>query len=92
MHSFYLIASFVEAVYVAPRYVGVVMKWGMHEVDASHQLSCVLLDALELLRELLPTERRAESTHYKLDATQVQQLLLRSLSLDVYLQTHLFIQ
>ena len=32
MQAFYLICSFVDEVYCHPRYVAIVMKWGMHEV------------------------------------------------------------
>ena len=68
------------------------MKWGMHEVDASHQLSSLIAEALQLLDEVLPPKRREQWQYLRLTSREIQQLLLRCLSLDVYLQTHLFIQ
>ena len=63
-------------------------KWGMHEVDASHQLSAWCVDALHLLRELLPKEQ----SYFWLSAQDMQRVLLRTSCLDLYLQSNLFIQ
>lgn len=92
MQAFYLICSFVEEVFCHPQYTAIVMKWGMHEVDSSHQLSCLILEAIQLLSEVLPPERSQKCRYLRLSTREIQQLLLRTLSLDVYLQTHLFIQ
>ena len=51
MQAFYLICSFVDEVYRHPSYVAIVMKWGMHEVDASHQLTTSILEPLQLLQQ-----------------------------------------
>ena len=46
MQVFHLISSVVDEVYCHPNYVCICFKWGMHEVDASHQLSAWIVDAL----------------------------------------------
>lgn len=91
MQAFYLICSFVDEVFSHPNFIAVVMKWGMHEVDASHQLSSWIAESLSLLRELLPAERRSRC-YLRFSARELQRVLLRSSCLDLYLQTHLFIQ
>ena len=89
MQVFELISSFVDEVYFHPNYVCICFKWGTHEVDSSQQLTAWIVDALHLLRELLPPKQHA---HLRLDVQDVQRLLLRTTCLDCYLQQNLFIQ
>ena len=89
MQVFHLISSFVDEVYCHPNYVCICFKWGMHEVDASHQLSAWIVDALHLLRELLPPRKHP---YFRLGAHDMQRVLLRTSCLDLYLQSNLFIQ
>ena len=58
-------------------------------MDSSQQLTAWIVDALHLLRELLPPKQHA---HLRLDVQDVQRLLLRTTCLDCYLQQNLFIQ
>lgn len=67
------------------------MRWGMHEVDASHQLSSLVMNALTLLLEVLPDEQRS-CKNLQLDGSELQRVLLRSMALDSYLDGHLFIE
>ena len=92
MHAFYLICSFVDEVYSHSSYVCLCMKWGMHEVDASHQLSSLVRDALHLLRELLPPDEREGCAHLRLGGKEMQRVLLRSMALDTFLQSNLFLE
>jgi len=89
MQVFHLISSFVDEVFCHPNYVCVCFKWGTHEVDASHQLSAWIVDALHLLRELLPPSKHP---YFRLGAHDMQRVLLRASCLDLYLQSNLFIQ
>ena len=73
MQVFELISSFVDEVYFHPNYVCICFKWGTHEVDSSQQLTAWIVDALHLLRELLPPKQHA---HLRLDVQDVQRLLL----------------
>jgi hypothetical protein len=92
MQAFYLICSFVDEVFAQPHSVCLCMKWGCHEVDASHQLSCLILDALDLLRELLPPEERHKCRRLRLNRADLQRVLLRSLALDTFLQSNLYLE
>ena len=85
----YLICAFVDDVYFHPEYVCICMKWGMHEVDASHQLSAWVIDALRLIRELLPDA--AACGYMRVTSDELQSLLLRTSCLDLYLQRNLFL-
>jgi len=91
MRSFYLICSFVDEVYATADKVCLCMKWGSHEVDASHQMACLVLDALDLLFELLPPNVSSPYEFPKLDSSGLQRLLLRSMALDTFLQDHLWL-
>eukprot|EP00962_Isochrysis_galbana_P039973 scaffold14440_cov143-Isochrysis_galbana.AAC.3 len=57
----------------------------MHELDASHQISASIIDAIRLLNELLPHPRsRSEQRrlqHLRMSGDVLQKLLLRSLSI-----------
>jgi len=92
MQAYYLISSFVDEVYLHPNYMCMCMKWGMHDIDSSHQLSHIILDALCLLLEVLPAEQRARCSYLRLSAIDVQHVLLRSMALDEFLSKNLFIQ
>ena len=61
-------------------------------MDASHQLSCLILDALDLLRELLPPEERHKCRRLRLNRADLQRVLLRSLALDTFLQSNLYLE
>ena len=54
MQAYYSIGSFVEEVFIQPNLCCLCFKWGLHEMDSTHQLSCLVLDALMLLIELMP--------------------------------------
>ena len=68
------------------------MKWGMHEVDSSHQLSKWIVESARVLLELLPSNQRDALKYLRLGSTDVQHLLLRSAALDLYLEQSLFIE
>lgn len=91
MQAFFMICKFVNEVYCHPNYVCVCMKWGMHELDSSHQLSKWIVESARLLIEVLPPHERKGAQYIRLDAFEVQKLLLRSAALDMYLQNHLFL-
>ena len=80
----------VEEVYEGPNHVCIVMAWGMHHLDAEHQIASSVLDALRLLREVLP-HAKLPSEGYMLRKADAQLLMLRALALDCHLQSHLFI-
>ena len=90
--AFYLISHFVDEVFAQPDHVCLCMRWGCHEVDSSHHLSCLVLNALELLLELLPSPEDVGCKHIRLPRVDLQRILLRSLALDTYLLDHLFIE
>lgn len=78
-----------------PNYICIVMKWGMHEVDASHQISASIIDAIRLLNELLPhTRSRSEQRrlqHLRMSGDVLQKLLLRVACLDAHLKSSLWL-
>jgi len=92
MQAFHMICSFVDEVYCHPSYVCVCMKWGMHEVDSSHQLCKWIVESVRVLLEVLPARQRKSSQYLRLGPTDVQHLLLRSAALDLYLMDNLFIE
>ena len=59
-------------------------------MDASHQLSCLVLDAIDLLQELLPPNERPR--YLRLHRTDLVRLVVRSMALDTYLQERLFLE
>ena len=81
-------AGSVEEVYCHPTYLAICLKWGMHEVDASHQLSARIHDAAILLREVLP---QSPPPYLRLSAAEVQRVLLRTACLDAYLAGHMWL-
>ena len=91
MRAFYLISSFVDEVFSEPNQITLCMKWGSHEVDVSHQLSCIILNALKLLRELLPPNDQ-QSACVRLQRTDLQRVLLRTMALDAFLEHHMYIE
>ncbi|KAL1503705.1 hypothetical protein AB1Y20_012178 [Prymnesium parvum] len=92
MQAFHMICSFVDEVFCHPRYVCICMKWGMHEVDSSHQLSKWIVESARVLLEVLPPKQQKSARYLRLSALDVQHLLLRSTALDLYLQDNLFIE
>lgn len=92
MQTFYLVSSFVDEVFATPRTLALCMKWGTHEVDQAHRMSELVLDALDLLRELLPPGEHSQPKSFRLDREDLQNLLLRSLALDTFLQDNLFLE
>jgi hypothetical protein len=91
MQAFYLISSFVDEVFATPQHLILCMRWGCHEVDATHQLSTLILDAFDLLRELLPPEQRY-GRRLRIGKADLQRLLLRSMALDTFMQDHLLLE
>jgi len=90
----YLIMSFVHEVYVHPNYVCVCLKWGMHEIDSSHQLSAWIVEASHLLDELVqshPSLTASSRRYLRLSAKELQRLLLRTACLDLYLNSNLWL-
>ena len=49
-----LLAQCLEEVYEGPNHVCLVMHWGSHELDHHHGLAVAVLEALRLLREVMP--------------------------------------
>lgn len=92
MQAFHMICSFVDEVFCHPSYVCICMKWGMHEVDSSHQLGKWIVESAGVMLEVLPAEQRKEAQYLRLGPSEVQQLLLRASALDLYLQDNLFIE
>mmetsp|Transcript_62444 Transcript_62444/g.103882 ORF Transcript_62444/g.103882 Transcript_62444/m.103882 type:complete len:276 (+) Transcript_62444:54-881(+) len=94
MQALHLIASFVDEVFCHPNYVCICMKWGMHEVDSSNQLSAWIVDASRLLAELLHGQQPRSSRHslyLRVSAHELQRLLLRTACLDLYLNNNLWL-
>ena len=96
LQAFYLICSFVEEVFVEeehgrPTVLSVVMRWGMHEVDASDQLSSLIFESLKLILEILPADQTA-CRNLQIGGADLQSLLLRSMALDTFLQSNLFLE
>lgn len=90
----YLIMSFVHEVYVHPNYVCICLKWGMHEIDSSHQLSAWIVEASHLLDELVqshPLLTAPGRRYLRLSAKELQRLLLRTACLDLYLHSNLWL-
>ena len=87
-----MIISFVDEVFCHPSYVCVCMKWGMHEVDSSHQLANWVVESVRVLLEVLPPQQQKASQYLRLGPTALQHLLLRSAALDLYLKDNLFIE
>lgn len=92
MQAFHMISSFVDEIYCHPNYVCICMRWGMHEVDSSHQLSKWIVESARLLFEVLAPQEQKTSRYMRLGPLEVQKLLLRSAALDLYLQDNLFIE
>lgn len=93
MQAFYSICSFIEEALYNPSYVCIVFKWGLHEMDTNHQLSCLVLDAIQLLLELLPDELKPPKQQcLRIGKGELQRVLLRSMALDTFLQSNLFLQ
>ena len=85
-----LLSQCIEEVYEGPNHVAMVMHWGTHELDAHHDLSAAVLEALRLLRELLPPSELPREG-LKLGAMDTQKLMARLFALDSHLQANLFI-
>jgi len=85
-----LLAQCIEEVYEGPNHVAMVMHWGTHELDCHHDLSIAVLEALRLLRELLPPEELPPEG-LMLGAADTQKLMARLFALDSHLQANLFI-
>ena len=67
------------------------MRWGMHEVDASDQLSSLIFESLKLILEILPADQTA-CRNLQIGGADLQSLLLRSMALDTFLQSNLFLE
>jgi hypothetical protein len=82
-------------VFTHPNYICIVLRWGMHELDASHQISAAIIDVIRLLNELLPKGRsRSEQRrlrHLRLSGEVLQRLLLRVACLDAHLKSNLWL-
>ena len=85
-----LLAHCIEEVYEGPNHVALVMHWGTHELDSQHDLSVAVLEALRLLRELLPPSELPREG-LKLSASDLQKLMARLFAIDSHLQANLFI-
>jgi hypothetical protein len=85
-----LLAQCIEEVYEGPNHVAMVMHWGTHELDCQHDLSVAVLEALRLLRELLPPDELPQEG-LKLGAQDIQKLMARLYAIDSHLQANLFI-
>ena len=85
-----LLSQCLEEVYEGPNHVCIVMHWGTHELDGKHQLAAAVLEALRLLRELVPPAELA-SDGLMLRKADTQRLMLRAIALDCHLQANLFI-
>ena len=64
---------------------------GTHELDAQHGLAALVLEALRVLHELLPTEWRSPKGELHLRAEDTRRLISRLLQLDLHLQANLFL-
>lgn len=85
-----LLAQCIEEVYEGPNHVAMVMHWGTHELDSHHDVSIAVLEALRLLRELLPPSELPKEG-LKLGAEDLQKLMARLFAIDSHLQANLFI-
>ena len=85
-----LLAQCLEEVYELPHHVCLVWAHGTHDVDAQHDgcLSGMVLDALNVLKELMPERHKGE---IMLKGGDTQRLISRILALDCHLQANLFI-
>ena len=92
MQAYYSIGSFIEEVFCQPGRCCLCFKWGLHEMDSTHQLSCLVVDALMLLIELMPSHVRKHAKYLRVGKDQLQRVLLRSMALDAFLQRNLFLQ
>ena len=84
----------MHELFVHPDYVCICLRWGMHEVDASHQLSAWIVEAALLLDELVDSDPRFADhprRHLRLSAKELQRLLLRTACLDLYLHSNLWL-
>jgi len=80
----------VEEVYEGPNHVCLVMHYGTHELDSEHDLSVAILEALRLLREVMPNTGDSEDC-LCLKAADTAKLMHRLTALDTHLQANLFI-
>lgn len=85
-----LLAQCLEEVYELPHHVCLVWAHGTHDVDIQHDgcLSGMVLDALKVLKELMPERQKGE---IMLQGGDTQRLISRILALDCHLQANLFI-
>ena len=76
-------------VFTHPNYVCIVLRWGMHEVDNSNQISAAIIDVIRLLKDLIPAEaspcHQRKWQHLQVSGDVLQKLFLRMLCLDAYL-------
>jgi len=86
----HLLSQCVEELYEGPNHVCMVMRWGTHELDEHHELAAAVLEALRLLRELLPPSSLPREG-LMLQKADARRLMLRALALDRHLQSNLFI-
>lgn len=79
-----LLAQCLEEVYELPHHVCLVWAHGTHDVDAQHDgcLSGMVLDALNVLKELMPERHKGE---IMLKGGDTQRLISRILALDCHL-------
>ena len=85
-----LLGQCLEEVYEGANHVCIVMHWGTHELDAHHQLAASVLEALRLLRELVPPAE-VPAGDLMLQKADAQRLMMRAVELDCHLQSNLFI-
>jgi len=85
-----LLGQCLEELYEGPNHVCLVMRWGSHELDERHELSASVLEALRLLREVVP-DADLPPGGLVLSKADAQRLLLRAVALDCHLQSNLFI-
>ena len=71
-----LLGQCLEEVYEGPNHVCIAMRWGTHELDAHHQLAASVLEALRLLRELVPASELPKDG-LMLRKADTQRLMLR---------------
>lgn len=89
MHLMHLISLTVNDAYCHPNYVCMCMKWGMHEVDSSHQLSTWLVETALLLRELsLWGGKQKMDPYVRIPPRELVRILLRTSCLDLYLRSN----
>jgi hypothetical protein len=80
----------VGDVFEMPSHVCMVMPWGTHELDSQHGLAALVLEALRVLHELLPSAA-APKGELHLCAEDARRLISRLLQLDLHLQANLFL-